>query len=378
MRWRSFLLGLARRRLGTVVLLAALLSGCGGGGERGEISVGVAVSSHGPSAAVRDDVIRGVETAVAEVNAAGGIKARNLKVVVEEFGSDTDAGVKAVHRLIDDQRAALIVNGTRSDVFANWAEYARSKDVVVINAAASSPLVSRLGGTVYTVAVAHADLGDELAKWALESGHRKLVLLLPSGQLGSELQRGAAERARRMGGRVAETIFYEPGHPDYRDEVSRLVSGSPEAILAALDGADGRRLFEQAARVGVSGPWYLAYPSQLEATDPSSADGRVFGIEVAYTQQAAEKFRASYAARYENALPGPWAAYSFDGTWMVAYAMRRVGTEASKMAQVFARGGKGYAGATGILTFDNYGHRTPSPLERMMVTGGGKLVPFGK
>lgn len=352
-----------------------LLSGCGGGGAGGEIHIGVAVSSAGPSAAVKEDVVRGVETAVAEVNAAGGIKARHLKVVVEESGSDKETGLKAVHKLIDTEKAVLLVNGTRSDIFANWAEYARSKDVVVINATASSPRISQLGGTVYTVAVAHAELGAQLAKWVYESGHRRVAILFPAGQLGSEMQRGASEELRRLGGAIAASVGYNPGRADYSPDLARVASERPDAVIACLSGEDGKLLFRQATQARMLGPWYLAYPSQLKVEDPSLADGRVFGIEVAYTQPSAEKFRTHYASRYGNATPSPWAAYSFDGTWMVAYAMRRVGTEASKMAQVFARGGKGYAGATGILVFDKYGHRTAPQFERLKVSSDGKLVP---
>lgn len=375
MTGRSGYRGHVLRAVTLAGLLAVLVSGCGGGSTGGEIHVGVAVSSFGPSAAVKEEVIRGVETAVAEVNTAGGIKARQLKVVVEESGADKEGGLKAVHNLIDTEKAALIVNGTRSDIFANWAEYARSKDVLVINATASSPLVSRLGGTVYTVTAAHAELGGELAKWAHELGHRKVAVLYPVGQLGSELLRGAGEALRGLGGAVVASVGYEPGRADYGTDLARVASERPDAVIACLSGEEGKLLFRQAAQAQMPGPWYLAYPSQLIVEDPARADGRVFGVEVAYTQPSAEKFRTHYASRYGGATASPWAAYSFDGTWMVAYAMRRVGTEASKMAQVFARGGKGYAGATGILVFDKFGHRTAPQFERLRISGDGKLVP---
>lgn len=374
MTGRSWHRGQALRTVAVAGLLAVLLTGCGGGGAGGEIHIGVAISSFGPSAAVKEDVVRGVETAVAEINSAGGIKARHLKVVIEESGSDKETGLKAVHRLIDTEKAVLIVNGTRSDVFGNWAEYARSKDVVVINATASSPLVSRLGGTVYTVTVAHAELGGQLAKWVYESGHRKVAVLFPAGQLGSEMQRGASEGLRRLGGAIVASVGYEPGRADYSSDLARVASERPDAVIACLSGEEGKLLFRQATQTRMLGPWYLAYPSQLKVEGPSLAAGRVFGIEVAYTQPSAEKFRTHYASRYENATPSPWAAYSFDGTWMVAYAMRRVGTEASKIAQVFARGGKGYAGATGILIFDKHGHRTAPQFERLKVSSDGKLM----
>jgi ABC-type branched-subunit amino acid transport system substrate-binding protein len=375
MTGRSWYRGQALRAVTVTGLLAVMLSGCTGGGAGGEIHIGVAVSSFGPSAAVKEEVVRGVETAVAQINSAGGIKARHLKVVVEESGSDKETGLKAVHKLIDTEKAALIVNGTRSDVFANWAEYARSKDVLVINATASNPLIDRLGGTVYTVTVAHAELGRQLAKWVYESGYRKVAILYPVGQLGSELQRGVSEGLRRLGGAVVASVGYEAGRADYSSDLARVASERPDAVIACLSGEDGKLLFRQAAQARMAGPWYLAYPSQLKVEDPSLADGRVFGVEVAYTQPSAEKFRTHYTSRYENATPSPWAAYSFDGTWMVAYAMRRVGTEASQMARVFTWGAKGYAGATGILVFDKHGHRTAPQFERLKVSSDGKLVP---
>lgn len=366
------------RSVAAILLTAVVLSGCAGGadsGGKGPIRVGVIVDAIGSMAAIGEGVIRGAETAMIDANAAGGVRARKLEAAVEGGGGDPESALMAARKLVETEKVAVIINGTGGDVFLKWAEHVRSKGIVVVNAVAGGPQVRGLGATVYTVTVAAGELGGELARWANEDRHRRVAVLHPAGPLGDELRKGAGEVVGQLGGTVVASVGYVPGRADYRSEVDRIVASRPDAVISLLAGKDGELLFRQSTRVGLLVPWYLAYPSQLVVGDLPQAEGRVFGIEVGYTLPAAEKFREAYARRYPGSVSTPWAAYAYDGTWLVVYAMRRAGTEASEIARVYARVAYGYAGATGAMTFDSDGVRTASPLERLKVSGDGKLIP---
>ena len=85
-----------RRNLLTFGLIAALLtsyacvrkdgSGGGGGSETGNIIVGLYGDLSGQTSSFGQSTRNGAQMAVEEINAAGGINGRQVKLLVEEIG----------------------------------------------------------------------------------------------------------------------------------------------------------------------------------------------------------------------------------------------------------------------------------------------------
>jgi|GEM_PF-2665029 len=361
--------------LGGLVLLAA---GCGGGGavrESGPIHIGVLSTMTGADTVVGEETVRGVQLASDSVNTAGGIRTRKLNVVVEDSKYSPENALLAARKLIDSDKASVIVNGTRSGVLRAWVGYAASKGVVVIDASGSTGETRGLGKTVFSVAADAVVLGRELARWAFQNGHRRVAIAVPSNPAGGELRKAAEDEFRRLGGQVVAAVEYAVGDLDHGPTVRQVASQRPDAIIASPYGSDGRILFRHADQLGLKAPWYVAYPSQVVLDNPGRLAGRLYGLEVGYMTKNAQQFRKAYSAKHSGQAATTWAAYSYDGVWVMASAMRRAGVDPAEIARVFIRSAAGFGGATGRIEFDDDGHRINAPLERLMVTTRGELEP---
>jgi branched-chain amino acid transport system substrate-binding protein len=286
--------------------------------------------------------------------------------------------MQAVRKLIETDAVPVIVNGTPINVMLGWLEYAKSKDVVVINVAATTQAGGEQTGLskmVFTLGVPATLLGQELARWVHEGNRRKIVVLGPDSAFGAEFRQAAAEEFRRLGGEVAASASYKEGLADYTADLKQIAAKGPDAIVLGLYGGDGKQLFTQATTAGLAVPWYVSYPSQIVLDDPAQAAGRLFGLEVGYTSSSAQKFRQHFVASLPNHKPTAWAAFSYDGMWLLAQAMRQQGENKKAIAAVFIRGAPGYSGATGVITFSEDGNRIKPPLERLQMTRQGELVP---
>ena len=60
------------------------------------------------------DMKRGEELALDEINAAGGINGRSLKIIWEDTKSNADQGMKAVRKLVEEDKVPLIIGGYSS------------------------------------------------------------------------------------------------------------------------------------------------------------------------------------------------------------------------------------------------------------------------
>jgi branched-chain amino acid transport system substrate-binding protein len=360
------------------VVLGLLAAGCGGGGGSGPISIGLISTLTGPETGVGEDVARGMQFGIDQVNEAGGIRARKLTLVKEDSKYSAEVAVAAARKLIETDGVPVIVNGTHTDVLLQWLEQARAKGVVVLNVAATTQAgeeQTSLTKTVFTLGVPAAVLGRELARWAHESHRRKIAVLGPDGPFGAEFRQAAAEEFGRLGGVVAVSSAYKPGQPDYTADLRQIAAKGPDAIVLGLYGRDGKQLFTQATAVGLTVPWYVSYPTQIVLEDSSQAVGRLFGLEVGYTTSSAQEFRKRFAASFPGHKPTAWSAFTYDGMWLLAQAMRQQGQNTKGIAAVYIRGAPGYSGATGQVTFSEDGNRVQPPLERLQMTRQGELVP---
>src|SRR5689334_13094690 len=99
---RLFTLGIAT----FAITLAS--SGCGKNNAE-EITVGAYLSLSGSDSTFGTDTSEGIELAVEEVNASGGVKGKKVKVLYEDDKSTTQEASQKVRQLIDrDHVVALL------------------------------------------------------------------------------------------------------------------------------------------------------------------------------------------------------------------------------------------------------------------------------
>jgi branched-chain amino acid transport system substrate-binding protein len=101
--------------LSATAALALAVSACGGqGGAEGsadEVVIGVAQPLSGPVAAQGTAVADGARIAAKEINDAGGISGRTLKLVIEDDANDPATCVSIAQRLTTKVRPAAVMGG---------------------------------------------------------------------------------------------------------------------------------------------------------------------------------------------------------------------------------------------------------------------------
>jgi branched-chain amino acid transport system substrate-binding protein len=120
----------------SVLLAALVLAACGGGGEReteagsGEpIRIGALTSMTGNFTPWGVQVRDGMQLAVNEINASGGVDGRKLELVVADDQSKAEEGARALERLIERERVVAVGGIISSDVGLATARIAEEGDV---------------------------------------------------------------------------------------------------------------------------------------------------------------------------------------------------------------------------------------------------------
>ena len=341
----------------------------------GPVRIGVITGVTGGETATGEGTVRGVQIAVDEINADGGIDGRRLAVIVEDSESRPAIGVDAAHKLIDVNKVPLIICGCSSGILLPIGAYAKTQNVIIVNSSGSSPLIRQLAGTVFSVLTLDDIYSKFLAQWVYEKKFRSIAMLAPNTAYGVTQTKGVTEEFQRLGGRVVEAILYEQNQADYRPDLQRIQARRPEALVVAAFGDDSKLLFKQAIQIGLTVPWYVAYPTGLVIEDPTQAEGRIFGLDLGFNVPTALRFNAAYAKRYGRLPRVPNAVYTYDGVWLAALAMREGGTDPNRIRIALPRVAREYNGGTGKIIFDAQGQRVTGAFVKVRMTRDGTFVP---
>lgn len=321
-----------------------------------------------------------VAAVVEQVNAAGGVLGRMVRLVREDDETSPDAGVRAARKLIDVDQVSAIVGTWASAVTTAVAALCwESRTFLTTVSGADS--ITRLPHQGYVVRTQpNSELqGVAFARLMREIGARKPSYIGPQAPFTEPTIR-SVNRALAPDGITMASAIYEPGKPSYRSEVDQALRANPDAIVAGGFTADTAVLLRDLYRAGFKGAvmgFAFAINDKFAAEQPREVTEGVYAVSPSPALDApAYKAAAALLNRPEI---DTYAAQVFDQANLVLLAMqlsggssgtnvrdaiRRVSqgdgpvvTNALEGLRALAGGAKelNYEGASGPCTFDAIG-----------------------
>jgi branched-chain amino acid transport system substrate-binding protein len=342
----------------------------------------------GTNAVQGRDMKRGEELALDEINAAGGINGRPLKIVWEDTESNADEGMKAVRKLVEKDKVPLILGSYSSGVSLPTGRWTNSKKVIQISVASTAPELRNIGPYFFNVIGLDEVMGIKVAEFALESGARTYASIVVDNPFGLGIETWTAKTVEKGGGQWIETLRYKENQGDYKPVLESLFARNPEVVFFTAYGTDAERILAQAHEMGLqpSKGWYAAYMTMwYHDVVPITAEG-IKGVVVGrhtgprfkhYQEAYWKKFGAVYQKLYQRpVMQTAFGAYAYDATWMAALALKRADvSNPDEIAKALHQVGMEYDGATGDKSFDRDGMQVVEYYQRM-VYQDGRLVPY--
>lgn len=364
--WAAALLGLAG-------LLAC------GGADQTPIAIGWA----GPAAdSIGAGSLRAARLAVEEINAAGGVKGRPLKLLVADDAGDPDSAVRVAQRLVASPAIAVIGHIYSSATLAAAPVYnGAAKPVVEISPSSSSPEVSLAGPYTFRVCPSDDQYGAALARWAFQRlGLQQGAVVYVNDDYGRGFRQTFSDEFARLGGTVTEVDPFLAASPEARPYLARISRSSAEFLVLAANIDEGEAVLRQVRGSSVSLPLLAGDGFDGIEDAGAMADGIYVttGYLASEPSAANRQLVAAYRARYPGASPldQPSAA-----TYDIVYLLRRVlaqaGSDREAVRNALARVGNTdppFTGVTGTIAFDSLGD-VPSLGVRMGLVQNGVLRP---
>jgi branched-chain amino acid transport system substrate-binding protein len=375
--------------LGTIVLMIMAVASLNSAIAKGPVVIGSISPLTGTNATQGNDMKNGEQLAMEEINAAGGVLGRPLKILFEDTESRPKGGIDAVHKLVEVNKVPAIVGAYSSGISLPTGEYTNAQKIVQVAVGSTSPSLRKVGPYFFDSIGLDEVIGQELAKFAMEDSRAKrFASITVNNPFGIGIEIWTKVYVEQHGGEVVTLVRYDERKPDYRAEIERLFSKNPEAIFFTAYGTESRLILKQAYEMGLKPPkgWWADYLTMwVNEVIPETAEG-IKGMESGIGFGRYEHYRDAYVKRFGKEPMTAYGAYGYDAVWLVALAINFANsTKPDDIRKALFPVSKIYFGATGDKTFDKDGMQAIDFYVRYItkvVTEAGKkkltIVPYKK
>ena len=361
-----------------MLVLVGLLSACG---EPKPITIGALIPETGPAASYGRTIHQGIEIAIEDINAAGGV-AGGHKLLVEYRDTHTSAPQAKVglQELVDLGVPAIIGPGTSSVALSLVPDINRTK-VLLVSPSASSPRLSSEGGEwFYRVYPSDIVEGFRMANFCRDMFWTKIAIIASDDPFG----RGIADVfTKKYEAGVREIVLRENFKTLDDAKVDELIKKiqkvRPDAVYLAAYVDDVAILLKKFQGLRNRPPLLgtSAVTREIVKKAGQAAEGFVFP-QVYFDCESTDPDTCSFVDKYRKRYqedPDTFAAHAYDAVRVVAAAMNQTPViNSSALTGELAR--IAYKGVTGNIQFDQNGDVVRAP--SLFAVLGGEIVPFEK
>lgn len=365
----------------TAVLAGAVLAS--GTARAEDFKIGYAGGFTGYLAPYDQPSLKGIQLAIDEINAAGGIGGTMpIELIVKDTRSDTAQAAVVAQELVDDGVSVMIVSCDVDPAVASGV-IAQAAEIPAVSSCASTPtLPAAVGPYMFSNYTADNLQGTVLAMYARDQGlENAYVLLSRDSPYTEKLPEYFAQVFGELGGNVVATGEYTMGQQDFSAEVTRIkgLDPQPDVIMTSAYEPDFPAFLKQLRAAGITaqvlGSDGIDSPTTFGLGDV--AEGVIFS-NAGYPSEGSPlaAYEAAYEAKYGEPNDTIFTATGYDAMLVIAAAVEAAGsTEGSAIRDAWDNL-ENVQVATGTMTYKGQ-NRVPVRVVALNQVSGGERRHVG-
>jgi branched-chain amino acid transport system substrate-binding protein len=341
--------------LGTFTLVS-----CAGeqGGDAGEIVIGEYGSLTGATATFGTSTKNGIDMAIAEINAAGGVLGRQVRVIIEDDQGLPQEAQTVVTKLITSDRVVAVLGEVASSNSLAAAPVAQQNQIPMISPSSTNPAVTQVGDYIFRVCWIDPFQGLVMATFAKNTLGLAQVAILRDVR--SDYSVGLADvfaaEFAKMGGTIVADESYSAGDTDFNAQLTSIRGRNPQGIFIPGYYTDVGLIARQARSGGYTGA--LMGGDGWDSQDLIEIGGEALNntyysnhFSVDDQAPAIQKFVTDYQTKYGQ-KPDALAGLGYDAAMLLFDAMRRANSTDGPAVRDALAATTNFAGVTGMITLD--------------------------
>ncbi len=388
------------RRIPAKILLCVLAAALGckkesqGGGnvgaaDTGVIKVGEVGSMTGTEATFGTSSDRGIQLAVKETNAAGGIKGKQVQVIALDDEGKPEEAATAATRLISSEHVIALLGEVASTRSLFMAPKAQAAKVPMVSPSSTNEKVTAVGDYIFRACFIDPFQGYVMAKFATETLKLKKAAVLRDvrNDYSVGLAKVFSDNFTKMGGQIVDNESYSSGDVDFKAQLTNIKGAGPQALYVPGYYTDVGLIARQAREVGLTVPllggdgWDS---EKLYEIGGPALEGSYFSNHYSVDDPSPriQEFVAKFKKEYGGQVPDSLAAQAYDASGMLFDAMKRAKDLTGPSIRDALAETKNYKGVTGDITMDDKRNASKPAVVLKIGKGGkyefaGRIMPEG-
>ncbi len=321
---------------------------------------------------------KGIDLAVEEINAKGGINGEKLELIAEDSKCDPKEAVNAISKLVNVDNIRFIIGGMCSSETLAAAPIAESNKVIMISPVSTNYKVSQAGDYIFRTVTSDALQGKKAAELAYQKGFRKAAILyVTTNDYGPGLEKVFREEFSKLGGTVVISEGYAAGDTDFRTQLTKIKFANPDVLFTPSQMPGNALIVKQAKELGINcqiiGTETMQDADFVE-TAGNAADDVIFTSFAEYKGAQADAFSAIFKAKF-NEEKTIYSDYAYDAVYALEKAMVSCKDAQDSVCVKTELYKTDFVGASGQVSFDENGDVKGKDFAVFKIENG-QFVPY--
>ncbi|WP_114648924.1 ABC transporter substrate-binding protein [Pseudothauera hydrothermalis] len=320
----------------TFALLALSAAAQTPGVSRDEIVVGSIQDLSGPVAMLGAPVRDGMLMRFEEVNTAGGLYGRTLRLVVEDAAYDPKKAVLAARKLLQRDRAfAFLANLGTPVVMATMPMIVEAGRAHLFPFSPHESTYAPLHPLKFQIFAPYRDYMEAATRHMVQTkGYARTCLLYQDDDYGLEVMKGVEAALQKLGKPLTERTSYKRGATDFSSQIARLRAADCDLVVLATVVRETVAAMQEARKLGWDVDMLVTasgYSAQTHELGGDAVEG-LYGVSVLphpYAEDASPAL-AAWIARYRERFgtaPNVWSVMGYTVADLFVQAAQQAGPE---------------------------------------------------
>ena len=349
-----------------------------------EFKIGAIFASTGPASTLGLPEKNTAEMLVKELNAAGGINGKPVKLIFYDTETDATKAVTATKKLIKKDKVDVIIGPTTSGNSLALLDIADEEKVPLISCAASVRIVVPVRPYVFKTPQTDVMAVEKIYTKLQADGVKKIAILTASGGFGDSGRKQLNSLASKYGLSVIADERFGDKDTDMSAQLTKIKGTDAQALISWGIGPAPIQIAKNRKQLGITIPLYnshgVASPKFI-AGAAGAAEGTFLpaGKLIVIDQLAADdpqkgvlsKYKNDYESKFGAGTINTFGGHAYDAFMIAVMALEKADKNGTDLRDEIEKI-TGFVGTGGIFNFsaDDHNGLTKDGFVMVEISGG--------
>jgi branched-chain amino acid transport system substrate-binding protein len=324
-----------------------------------DIVIGEYGSLTGGTATFGISTDEGLQLALDQINAKGGVLGKQIKVVVEDDQSRPEEAVTVVQKLINQNHVVAVIGEVASTRSLAAAPVCQKAHIPMLSPSSTNPKVTEVGTYIFRTCFIDPFQGAAMANYAMNKVAMKKIAILydVKNDYSVGLRQFFIDTVNKNGGQIVADESYGEGDIDFKAQLTKIRAANPDGIYVPGYYTEVGLICRQARELGITVPLMGGDGWDSDKTFEIGRDavnGCYFTNHYSPDEDRPEvkAFVDAYKSRYNGKTPDAMAILGYDAMRILADAIQRAGNTNGKAIRDALATTRDFPAASGTITID--------------------------